>query len=136
MLDVADVANVAFSSASTNNNLASRFVVFHSLCKHEGLDLSRINFFAAPKVYELVEDFANSQVSTTVVLGADQTQLGERLSRFCGVKFVPNEVRVGSSSVIRYFIDNDQMDVVTSIYHNDYVLVKQIQELYKEELAK
>jgi hypothetical protein len=62
--------------------------------------------------------------------------LGERLRDDCGVKFVPNEVRVGSSTVIRYFLEIGEEQIVRDIYHNDDFIFADILDLRQEELSR
>ncbi len=146
MLEVADYAYVGVSSGKNNNWIELRIEVLDQLCYRAGLEMDRITFFAASSPYEAVAfathdpltDLAVPErvANTTVVLGVDQTLLGERLRDDLGVKFVPNEVRVGSSTVIRYFLDIGEEQIVREIYQNDKWLFDDILDLRKEELAR
>ncbi len=146
MLEVADYAHVGVSSGKNNNWLELRIEVLDQLCYRAGLDMDRITFFGVGSPYEAVHVVTDDPltklaipervVNTTVVLGIDQTKLGERLRDDLGVKFVPNEVRVGSSTVIRYFLDIGEEQIVREIYQNDKWLFDDILELRQEELAR
>lgn len=136
MLEVADIAYVGISVGGKNNEYAARRNVLFALCGFANLDLDRIRFFPAANVFEMVEDFAANYDTVTVVLGVDQTQLGEKLRDTFDVAFVPNEVRIGSSTVIRYFLENGDHDVVREIYHNSPKLYDDVLSLRKEELAR
>jgi cytidyltransferase-like protein len=146
MLEVADHAHVGVSNGKNNNWLELRIEVLDQLCYRAGLDMDRITFFAAGSPYEAVHVVTDDPLTklaiperianTTVVLGIDQTKLGERLRDDLGVKFVPNEVRVGSSTVIRYFLEIGDEQIVRDIYHNDDFIFADILELRQEELAR
>ena len=136
MLSVADMAFVAISASPANNDYVLRRDVLHSLCGFAGLDLERILFFPAGSVFETVEDFAANYETVTLVLGVDQTQLGEKLRDTFNVAFVPNEVRIGSSTVIRYFLEEGEEVIVREIYHNSPVLFDQVVALRNQELAR
>ena len=136
MLSVADIAFVAISASPANNDYVLRRDVLHSLCGFAGLDLERIRFFPAGNVFETVEDFAENYETVTLVLGVDQTQLGEKLRDTFNVAFVPNEVRIGSSTVIRYFLEEGEETIVREIYHNSPVLFDQVVALRNQELAR
>jgi cytidyltransferase-like protein len=146
MLDVAGTAYVAVSSAKSNNDIEMRIEVLDQLCYRGGLDSNRIFFFASNSPYDAVHFVTKYEdgslpdpervANTTVVLGIDQTKLGERLRDDLGVKFVPNEVRVGSSTVIRYFLEIGDEQIVREIYHNDDFIFADILALRQEELAR
>jgi cytidyltransferase-like protein len=146
MLNVAGTAYVGVSAAKSNNDLDCRIRVLEKLCKLEGLDMNRIFFYGPKNPYDAVHfvtEYEDGSLpdpervnSTTVVLGIDQTKLGERLRDDLGVKFVPNEVRVGSSTVIRYFLEIGDEQIVREIYHNDKSLFTDVLALRKEELAR
>ena len=136
MLHVADVAYIAISSAHTNNDYTLHKETLKSLCSHAGLDYKRINFFPARNPFETVADFALNYKDVTVVLGVDQKLLGETLADRFKVKFVPNEVRVGSSTVIRYFLEQGDEMIVREIYHDDRILFSAIKELRQQELSR
>ena len=136
MLSVADMAFVAISASPVNNDYVLRRDVLHSLCGFAGLDLERIRFFPAGNVFMTVEDFAENYETVTLVLGVDQTQLGEKLRDTFNVAFVPNEVRIGSSTVIRYFLEEGEEVIVREIYHNSPVLFDQVVALRNQELAR
>jgi cytidyltransferase-like protein len=136
MLSVAEVAYVAISAAPSNNDYVLRREILSTLCCHAGLDADRIRFFPAGNVFKTVEDFSLNYTDVTVVLGIDQKLLGEVLSDRLKVKFVPNEVRVGSSTVIRYFLDGGDEMIVREIYHDDALLFSAVKELRNEELSR
>ncbi len=146
MLEVADHAHVGVSSSKNNNWTELRIEVLDQLCHHAGLNMERITFFAASNPYEAVHFTTDDPLTglavperianTTVVLGVDQTVLGERLRDDLGVKFVPNEVRVGSSTVIRYFLEIGEEQIVREIYHNDEFIFADILDLRQEELSR
>jgi hypothetical protein len=136
MLSVADMAYIGISVASSNNDYVLRRDVLHSLCGFAGLDLERIRFFPACSPFEVAEDFASNYGDVTVVLGIDQKLLGEVLADRYKVKFVPNEVRIGSSTVIRYFLEEGDEMIVQEIYHDSRVLFSAIKELRNEELSR
>ena len=146
MLTVADTAYVAVSTGKNNNDIAARIYVFDRLCVLAGLDMSRVVFIEAKNPFDAVEAVLeiNSigqvdpevQKRTTVVLGIDQTQLGERLRDNLGVAFVPNEVRIGSSTVIRYFLETGEEQFVREIYHEDEDLFSVVLTLRSEELRR
>ena len=136
MLEVADKAYIGISVARKNNDYITRREVLHSLCGFAGLDLERIRFFPASTPFETVEDFVQHSNNVTVVLGVDQTALGEKLRDDLGVAFVPNEVRIGSSTVIRYFLETGNQDIVREIYHNSPALFDQVLTLRNEELDR
>lgn len=136
MLEVADMAYVGISVASSNNLYINRREVLHALCNYAGLDMERIRFFPASSPFDTVEDFAENYNDVTVVLGVDQTQLGETLAKRFEVKFVPNEVRIGSSTVIRYFLEEGEYDIVREIYYGDSNLYDQVVALRNEELSR
>ena len=89
MLEVADRAVVGVSTASSNNWLELRIEVLDQLCYKAGLPSDRITFMGAASPYALVDEwitdpttgFTDVAVSrnTTMVLGVDQTQLGESI---------------------------------------------------------
>jgi hypothetical protein len=134
MLKEADHAFVGLSLAKRNNNVELRRDVLQALLENEGVDTKRVSLFGSAGPYQAVEYCITD--ATTVVLGVDQTVLGERLRDDLGVKFVPNKIRVGSSTVIRYFLEIGEEQIVREIYHNDENLFNKIITLYKEELAK
>jgi cytidyltransferase-like protein len=137
MLEIADKAYVGISVAHKNNDYITRREVLHSLCGFAGLDLERIRFFPASTPFETVEDFVQCyNNSVTVVLGVDQTQLGEKLRDTFNVAFVPNEVRVGSSTVIRYFLEEGDEQIVREIYHDSPALFDKVLTLRNEELDR
>ena len=146
MLEVADQAVVGVSTGRANNDIETRIEVLQTLCEAAGLPMDRITFMAASNPYSLLDEWVSEPVSglldldrlltTTIVLGVDQTQLGERLAGCYGVRFVPNEVRVGSSTVIRHFLEVGEEDLVREIYHSDPALFNQIVALRSEELAR
>ena len=146
MLQVADYAYVGVSSGKNNNDIEMRIEVLDLLCYRAGLDMERITFFAASNPYEAVcftTDDPYTELTdvvkllnTTVVLGVDQSKLGEKMRDDLGVKFVPNEVRVGSSTVIRYFLEIGEEQIVREIYHNDDFIFSDILDLRAEELAR
>jgi cytidyltransferase-like protein len=136
MLSVADTASVGISVASSNNNFILRWQVLKSLCEHAGIDTERVRFFPACTPFEVAEDFAFNHKDVTVVLGIDQKLLGEVLADRYKVKFVPNEVRIGSSTVIRHFLEEGDEMIVQEIYHDDRVLFSAIKELRNEELSR
>jgi cytidyltransferase-like protein len=146
MLEIADTAFVGVSNAKNNNWLELRMEVLDQLCYRAGLDMTRISFFSAANPYDAVSVVTEDPVTavvdptlvanTAVVLGVDQTKLGERLRDDCGVKFVPNEVRVGSSTVIRYFLEIGEEQIVRDIYHNDDFIFADILDLRQEELSR
>jgi len=145
-LEEADHAFVGLSLAKTNNNIELRRDVFHELLSHAGVDEKRVSFFGAKNPFEAVEycitDVLTRMVNpaiqnvTTVVLGVDQSALGERLRDDLGVKFVPNKIRVGSSTVIRYLLEIGEEQTVREIYHEDNDLFQMVQLLRREELAR
>lgn len=147
MLEVADQAVVGVSAGRSNNDVETRIEVMQALCEKAGLPMDRVTFIVASNPYALLDEWLAEEtgsglydldrcVSTTVVLGVDQTQLGERLRDCFGVAFVPNEVRVGSSTVIRHFLEVGEEDLVREIYHSDPALFDQIVALRSEELAR
>jgi cytidyltransferase-like protein len=146
MLDVGDTAYVCVSEGSANNNRDTRIEVLDQLCYRGGLDSNRIFFFSAKNPYDAVHFVTEHEHgslpdpervnNTTVVLGVDQSKLGERLRDDLGVKFVPNEVRVGSSTVIRYFLDIGDEQIVREIYHKDDFIFADILDLRQEELSR
>jgi cytidyltransferase-like protein len=146
MLEVADHAHVGVSTGKGNNDIAMRIEVLDQLCYRAGLDMDRITFFAAANPYQAVHSITDDPLTglavpelvanTTIVLGIDQSKLGERLRDDLGVKFVPNEVRVGSSTVIRYFLEIGDEQIVREIYHNDDFIFSDILDLRQEELSR
>jgi len=146
MLEVSDQAVVGVSTGRANNDIETRIEVLQTLCEAAGLPMDRITFMVASSPYSLLDEWVSEPVSglldpdrmltTTVVLGVDQAQLGERLADCYGVNFVPNEVRVGSSTVIRHFLEVNEHELVREIYHNDPALFNQILALRDEELAR
>lgn len=146
MLEVSDQAVVGVSTAATNNDIENRVKLFSLLCDRAGLPMDRITFMGASNPYRIVEEWIwdedsgltdlDVMLGTTLVLGVDQSRLGERISDDTGVRFVPNEVRVGSSTVIRYFLELGQEDIVREIYHNDDELFNLVVALREEELAR
>lgn len=146
MLEEADHAFVGLSLAKKNNDVELRRDVFESLLEHGGIDTKRVSFFGADGPYQAVEycitDVLTRMVcpaiqnATTVVLGVDQSALGERLRDDLGVKFVPNKIRVGSSTVIRYLLEIGEELTVREIYHGDSDLFRMVQQLRREELAR
>lgn len=135
MLSVADVAYVGISVAENNNDFILRKAVLESLCNHAGLDDRRIMFVPAKSPFVFVQDFIDANDNITIVLGVDQTQLGEVLADRLPVKFVSNEVRIGSSTVIRHFLESDEM-IVREIYHDDVLLFSAIKDLRSQELGR
>jgi hypothetical protein len=146
MLEEADHAFVSLSLAKKNNDVELRRDVFQTLLENEGVDTKRVSFFGSAGPYQAVEycitDALTREVSptlqnaTTVVLGVDQSKLGEHLRDSFGVKFVPNKIRVGSSTVIRYFLEIGEEQTVRDIYHGDSDLFHKVQLLRKEELSR
>ena len=146
MLEVAETAFVAVSSGKNNNDLQMRMEVLDQLCYRAGLEMDRISFFGAASPFEAVKVVTQNPLTTepdpyrishtTVVLGVDQTLLGEKLRDDLLVDFVPNEVRVGSSTVIRYFLEIGEEQIVREIYHNDEWLFGDILDLRQEELSR
>lgn len=147
MLEVADQAIVGVSTGRSNNDIETRIKVLQTLCEAAGLPMDRITFMAASNPYALVDEWLADETgsglydldrwaSTTLVLGVDQTQLGQRIHDNFGIGFVPNEVRVGSSTVIRHFLEVGEEDLVREIYHSDPALFDQIVALRSEELAR
>ena len=146
MLKECDQALVAISLGKNNNSVHLRRYVIERLCQLEDLETGRIDFYGSPNPYSAVEFVTNDVMTrlphpellsqTTVVLGVDQTHLGERLRDDLGVKFVPNKVRIGSSTVIRYFLEQGDVTTVKEIYHNDPELFCAVQALRSEELAR
>ena len=146
MLEVADQAIVCLSAASRNTSFETRAELLRLLCEREGLPSDRIQIRSASSPYDAVESVTTSplvglvdlvrMLNTTVVLGVDQTKLGERLRDDLGVTFVPNEVRIGSSTVIRYFIEIGDEQVVREIYHNDDRMFDMVLKLRREELHR
>lgn len=146
MLEEADHAFVGMSLAKSNNDIELRRDVFQGLLLHAGVDQNRVSFFGAKGPFEAVDycitDVLTRMVNpaiqavTTVVLGVDQTALGERLRDDLGVKFVPNKIRVGSSTVIRYLLEIGEEQTVRDIYHGDNDLFRMVQLLRREELAR
>ena len=92
-------------------------------------------FVSARNPFEFVQDFTTANDNITVVLGVDQSLLGNVISDRLGVKFVPNEVRIGSSTVIRHFLKSDEM-IVREIYHDDALLYSAIKDLRSQELDR
>ena len=146
MLEVSDRAVVGVSTGKANNDIEMRIEVLEQLCYRGRLDTDRITFMGATTPYALVDEWITDPVTgftdlavsrnTTMVLGIDQSVLGERIRDDFGIKFVPNEVRVGSSTVIRYFLEMGQEDIVREIYHNDEWIFGDILDLRKEEIAR
>lgn len=146
MLQEADTAIVAISLGKKNNSIELRRDAFQALVRHAGLDESRVVFIGSRGPYEAVEECITDvltrqvqpelQQALTVVLGLDQSKLGERLRDDLGVKFVPNEIRVGSSTVIRHFLEIGDEQIVREIYHGDDELFRMIQQLRSEELSR
>jgi cytidyltransferase-like protein len=146
MLEVADIAYVAVSGGKNNNNLEQRIEVLDQLCYRAGIDSNRVVLIESKNPYEAVETVIgfnkgnptdlSANERTIVVLGVDQAKLGERLRDDLGVKFVPNEVRVGSSTVIRYFLEIGEEQIVREIYHNDDFIFSDILDLRQEELSR
>ena len=146
MLEEADHAFVGLSLAKSNNDIETRRDVFQALLEYGGVDVDRVSFFGAKGPFEAVEycitDVLTRMVNpaiqnaTTVVLGVDQSALGERLRDDLGVKFVPNKIRVGSSTVIRYLLEIGEEQTVREIYHGDKNLFQMVQQLRSEELAR
>ena len=147
MLEVADKAYVGVSVSKKNNDYETRRETLHLLCHFAGLDLERIRFFPSSSPFAAVEDFIGLNVATglvdpekqrqcTVVLGVDQTALGEKLRDDLGVAFVPNEVRIGSSTVIRYFLERGDEQIVREIYHDSPALFDKVLTLRNEELDR
>jgi cytidyltransferase-like protein len=138
MLEAGEQAIVCLSTAKKNHDFSHRAELLEALCAAESLPMDRIEFVPMPGPYDAVSHVKErgEAQNTTVVLGVDQTKLGERLRDDLNVKFVPNEVRVGSSTVIRYFLEYGDVQFVREIYHNDEKLFKKMIALYKKELAK
>lgn len=146
MLQEADQAVVSLSLAKKNNDVELRRAAFGILLEHAGVDIDRVMFTGAPGPYQAVEECITDvltrqvqpelQQATTVVLGLDQSKLGERLRDDLGVKFVPNEIRVGSSTVIRHFLEIGDEQIVREIYHGDDELFRMILQLRSEELSR
>ncbi len=146
MLKECSNAYVAISLGKNNNDVHLRRYVIERLCELEGLDTTKIDFFGSANPYSAVEFMTNDVMTrqtnpellnkTTVVFGVDQTKLGERLRDDLGVKFVPNKVRVGSSTVIRYFLEQGDEKTVREIYHEDSELFTAVRVLRSEELAR
>jgi cytidyltransferase-like protein len=135
MLSVADVAYVGISISKSNNDFYLRKAVLESLCKHAEIPIARVMFVSARNPFEFVQDFTTANDNITVVLGVDQSLLGNVISDRLGVKFVPNEVRIGSSTVIRHFLKSDEM-IVREIYHDDALLYSAIKDLRSQELDR
>ena len=146
MLKEANCALVSISLGKNNNDVHLRRYVIERLCELEEVDMNQVDFFGSHNPYSAVEFVTNNVMTrmpdphllnhTTVVLGVDQTKLGERLRDDLGVKFVPNKIRVGSSTVVRYFLEQGDESTVKEIYHNDPELFSAIQALRSEELAR
>ena len=146
MLECGDQAVVCLSTSKKNTPFGYRAEVLDRLCGLEGLPMDRIHIEPAPNPYAAVE-FATSDewsgltdvvklLNTTVVLGVDQSDLGNRLRNDLGVDFVPNEVRIGSSTVIRYFLEIGEEQIVRDIYHNDDRMFDMVLNLRKDELSR
>ena len=146
MLEEADHAFVGLSLSKKNNNVELRRDVFDGLLVHGGIDTRRVSFFGSEGAFQAVEycitDVLTRMVNpaiqnaTAVVLGVDQSKLGERLRDDLGVKFVPNKIRIGSSTVIRYFLEIGDEQAVREIYHGDDELFRMVQQLRQEELNR
>jgi cytidyltransferase-like protein len=135
MLSLGGQAFVGISTGRNNNDYLMRREVLDQLCYREKLDPYKIHFFPSPNPFEAVE-YSLKTAPATLVLGRDQSKLGEKLSQDLGVKFVPNEVRVGSSTVIRYFLEIGEEQLVRDIYHNDDFIFSDILDLRQEELLR
>jgi cytidyltransferase-like protein len=146
MLTIADHAYVCVSGGKNNNTTELRIEVLEELCCAADLPMERITFFVETNPYDAVSFVTDDPVSgitdleiltgTAVVLGVDQTVLGERLEDDLGVQFVPNKIRVGSSTVIRYFLEINDEQIVREIYYNNDYLFDSIVALRNEELAR
>jgi cytidyltransferase-like protein len=146
MLQEADQALIGFSTSKNNNNIELRRDVFYNLLIHAGIDIDRVHFFGDCGPYKAVEFCITDsltrlvdpeiQANTIVILGIDQSALGMRLRDDLGVRFIPNEIRVGSSTVIRYFLETGDEDIVRDIYHGDEELFQMVQLLRQEELSR
>jgi hypothetical protein len=146
MLECGDQAIVCLSSAKKNLPFADRAELLDRLCCLEGLPMDRIHIEHAPNPYAAVEFVTSDEwtgltdvvklLNTTVVFGVDQAILAQRLHDDLGVDFELNEVRIGSSTVIRYFLEIGEEQIVRDIYHNDDRLFDMVLNLRKEELAR
>jgi cytidyltransferase-like protein len=146
MLECGDQAVVCLSTAKKNTPFADRAELLYLLCQAEGLPMDRIHIEPASNPYDAVE-FVTSDawtgltdivklLNTTVVLGVDQAILAQRLRDDLGVDFELNEVRIGSSTVIRYFLEIGEEQIVRDIYHNDDFIFADILDLRQEELSR
>ena len=146
MLEVGHHAYVGISTGKLNNDYLLRREVLDQLCYRGGLDATDITFFPSSNPYDAVAHATEDEyteltdvkklLTTNVVFGVDQSKLGEKLEKDLRVKFIPNEVRVGSSTVIRYFLEIGEEQIVREIYHNDDWIFEDVLELRKEELLR
>jgi hypothetical protein len=146
MLIEADQALIGLSTSKNNNDIELRRDVFYNLLIYANIDLDRVHFFGDRGPYQAVELCINNsltrmvdpeiQANTVVILGIDQSALGVRLRDDLGVRFIPNEIRVGSSTVIRHFLEIGDEDIVRDIYHGDEELFQMVKLLRQEELNR
>ena len=146
MLECGDQAVVCLSTAKKNTPFNDRAELLFLLCQEEGLPMGRVHIEPAANPYEAVEFVTSDEwsgltdvvklLNTTVVLGVDQAILAQRLHDDLGVDFELNEVRVGSSTVIRYFLEIGEEQIVRDIYHNDDRMFDMVLNLRKDELSR
>lgn len=146
MLECGDQAVVCLSTEKKNLSFGDRAELLYRLCCAEWLPMDRIFIEPAANPYEAVAFVTSDEwtgltdvvklLNTTVVLGIDQAILAQRLHDDLGVDFELNEIRVGSSTAIRYFLEIGDEQIVRDIYHNDDYLFDMVLNLRKEELAR
>jgi cytidyltransferase-like protein len=135
MLAHGDEAHVYVSSGKSNNDWDLRVLLLSRLCRHAGLDMSRVNFLKASSPLEAVSNAIKSSPwqEAVIVLGSDQEQMARKLGDVYDCPVILNR-RTNSSTQMRFFLDaEDFREDLVGLYNGDEFSTSLAMILRKEE---
>jgi len=135
MLEHRDFAHVYLSTARSNNCWDTRALLFRHLLRVAGVDLRRVKLLKAANPWEAVEKSSECGDShPLVVLGEDQSELGNSLAAHFETRFVTNR-RSQSSTAVRHLLTKGNYEVA-QIYNKDRYSLRLVKLLRQEETRR
>ena len=138
MLAHGDEAHVYVSTGKANNDWDLRVLLLSRLCRHAGLDMTRVYFLKASNPYEAVSAAVESSPwqEAVIVLGSDQEQMARKLGDVYDCPVILNR-RSNSSTQMRFFLDaEDFREDLLHLYAGDEFSTSLALILRKEELHR
>jgi nicotinamide mononucleotide adenylyltransferase len=133
-----EYADIHLSGHEKNNDLDTRILMLKHLCRLKGIDLERVRFYSSPTVTEAMSYSVDAAPYNEVVLvlGSDQVEMGNKISRVYDTGFIINR-RSTSSTEIRYFLDQENfIEDLRHLYGGDEFAISLSMVLRRQERVR